>query len=68
MYIIQFTNGSPFPADKRRKHAYFMGFYKGRFREYGARAKAMQFSTRAEAEAFLRDVLKDREDHKVVKS
>lgn len=67
MYVIQYLDAA-LTYDRRRKHAYFMGFYKGKFREYGKKADAMQFCTRAEAEAFLRDVLSDRKDHKVVKT
>ena len=66
MYIIQFS-GASLSSDRRRKHAYFMGFWKGNIREYGKQADAMVFETRSEAKAFLRDVLKDRTDHKVVK-
>ena len=67
MYIIQFLNSS-LSMDRRRKHAYFIGFYKGKFREYGAKENAMRFETRAEAETFLRETLKDRSDHKVVRA
>lgn len=67
MYIIQYLDAA-LTYDRRRKHAYFMGFYKGKFREYGKKADAMKFCTKAEAEAFLRDVLGDRKDHKVIKT
>ena len=66
MYIIQFLNSS-FSYDKRRKHTYFMGFYKGKFREYGSKEDAMKFQTREEAKAFLLERLGDRTDHKIIK-
>lgn len=67
MYVIQFVNAS-MSYDRRRKHLYFMGFYLGKYREYGKKADAKTFCTRAEAETFLRDVLHDRADHRVIKA
>ena len=67
MYIIQYLNAGVYSCDRRRQHAYFIGFHMGKFRSYGAKAKAMKFETREEAKTFLRDVLRDREDHRVIK-
>ena len=70
MYIIRYLDDFmvSFISDKRRKYVYFTGFYQDKFRSYGNKAKAVRFSSRSDAESFLREQLGGREGHEVVRA